>query len=266
MGELMQPVRLRAAGGAREVWLRMLIPGVLLVVVLALLVGTAPRGVLAAGIVVMGVGLLLSGAVGVFTGVRGPDWLIYLMILSGVAVLLLAPAPWRGLALICIPVSAIGYLIGKEVALIRYNRRREASPTTWVVAGEAITSVAEAKRRALFRLGSWQSLKDGRFEVVLGHRRFEAWGAAAEGFVVHIASDGRDPETLRVLAQVPPQRNEIPIALDTHGLMGWVPQGVRVPTEVALQALDGFFETQGAKNLTGWVWEGGAEAQELRFS
>ncbi len=56
------------------------------------------------------------------------------------------------------------------------------------------------------------------------------------------------------------------MALDTHGLTGWVPQGVKVPAGVAEKALDGFFESQGAKDLTGWAWERGAQAQELRFT
>ncbi|WP_146067415.1 hypothetical protein [Arthrobacter sp. SX1312] len=258
--------RLRGSGESREFRLRLLIPAILLVLLLFLLVGYVPREALVPAIVVVGAGLLISGAVGVRTGIRGPAWLIYGVILAGLALLLLAPAPWRGFALLSVPVSAIGYVIGKELAFFGYNRRHQASPSAWVVAGEAIDSVAEAKQRALSRLGRWESLEDGRFVVVLGHRRFEAWGAAAEGFVVHIASDGRDLETLSVLTHIPHQNDEVSIRLDTHGLTGRVPQGVKVPTEVAEQALNGFFETQGAKDLTGWAWESGAQAQDLRFS
>jgi hypothetical protein len=89
---------------------------------------------------------------------------------------------------------------------------------------------------------------------------------AGDGFVVHIALDGRDLATLCVLTRVPHQNDEVSISLDTHGLIGWVPLGVKVPADVAEQALSGFFETQGAENLPGWAWEYGAQAQDLRFS
>lgn len=258
--------RLRGASESREFLLRMLIPAIFLVLLLILLVGNVPRAVLAPAVVVVGVGLLTSGVVGLLTGIRGPAWLIYGVIFAGLAVLLLSPAPWRGFALLWVPVTALGYLSGKEIAFFGYNRRHQPSPSNWVVAGEAIESVAEAKQRAFSRLGRWESLKDGRFVVALGHRRFEAWGAAAEGFVVHIASDDRNLETLSVLTHVPPRNGEILIALDAHGLTGRAPQGVQVPTEVAKQALEGFFETQGVRDLTDWAWERGAQAQELRFT
>lgn len=64
--------RLRGAGESRDLWLQMLIPGVLLGVLLIVLVGFVPREVFVPSIVVVGVGLLTSGAVGVFTGIRGP--------------------------------------------------------------------------------------------------------------------------------------------------------------------------------------------------
>ena len=257
--------RLRGAGEPRDLLLQLLIPGVLLVLLLIVIAGFMPREVFVPSIVVVGMGLLTSGAVGVFTGIRGPSWLIYGLIFAELALLLLFPAPWRGLALLCVPVSAIGFTMGKEIAFFRYNSRQEVSETTWVVAGEAIADVAEAKRQAFSRLGSWESVQDGRFIVLLGHRRFEAWGAAREGFVVHIVLDDRDLATMRVLTRVPHQNDEVSISLDRHGLIGWVPRGVRVPAKVAEQALDGFFETQGAMDLTGWVWEDGAQAQELRF-
>ncbi|WP_434995865.1 hypothetical protein [Arthrobacter sp. Ld5] len=244
----------------------MLIPAALLILLLVLIVSNVPREVLPAAVVVVGVGLLISGAVGSLTGIRGPAWLIYGVIFAGLGLLLLFPAPWQGFALVWVPVSAIGYLFGKEIAFFVYNRRHQASPSTWIVAGEAIESVGKAKQQALSRLGRWESLKDGRFVVSLGHRRFEAWGAAAEGFVVHIASDDRDLETLSVLTHLPHQDDEVPMALDTHGLTGWVPQGVKVPADVAEKALDGFFESQGVRDLTGWAWERGAQAQELRFT
>ena len=258
--------RVRGAGESRDFWLRLLIPAILLVLLLFLLVGYVPGEALVPAVVVVGAVLLISGAVGVLTGIRGPAWLIYGVILAELALLLMLPAPWRGFALLSVPVSAIGYAFGKEIAFFGYNRRHQASPSTWVVAGEAIESVAEAKQRALSHLGRWESRKDGRFVVALGHRRFEAWGAAAEGFVVHVAADDRDLETLSVLTHLPHQDDEVSIAVDTHGLTAWVPQGVQIPTEVAEQALHGFFETQGAKDLTGWAWERGAQAQELRFT
>lgn len=261
-----ESARLRGVGKSRDFWLQMLIPGILLVLLLILLAGFVPREGFVPSIVIVGVGLLTSGAAGYFTGIRGPKWLIYGLIFAELAVLLLCPAPWRGLALLSVPVSAIGFAMGKEIAFFRYNSRQEVSENTWVVAGKGIADVAEAKRQAFSRLGSWESLRDGRFVVVLGHRRFEAWGSAGDGFVVHIALDGRDLATLCVLTRVPHQNDEVSISLDTHGLIGWVPLGVKVPANVADQALNGFFETQGAENLPGWAWEYGAQAQDLRFS
>ncbi len=68
-----------------------------------------------------------------------------------------------------------------------------------------------------------------------------------------------------ILTRIPHLVDEASISLDTHGLTGWVRCGVKVPAKVAEQALNGFFETQGTKDLTGWVWEDGAQAQELPF-
>lgn len=49
-------------------------------------------------------------------------------------------------------------------------------------------------------------------------------------------------------------------------LRAWVRLAVVVPINVAANALEGFFETQRAMTLDGWAGEGGAHAQELRFS
>lgn len=257
--------RSRGADESREFWLQMLIPGVLLVVLLISVVSFVPREVFVPSLVVVGVGTLAGCAVGILTGVRGPLWFIYGLISVELALLLLLPFPWRELALLCIPVSAIGFAMGKEIAFFLYNRRQQVSVTTWLVAGEAITDVVEAKRQASARLSSWESVEDGRFVVVLGHRRFEAWGASEEGFVVHTVLDDRDLATLRVLTRDPRQSDEIAIPLNRHGLTGWVPRGVIVPADVAEQALNGFFEIQGARDLIGWAWEDGEQAQELRF-
>jgi hypothetical protein len=59
---------------------------------------------------------------------------------------------------------------------------------------------------------------------------------------------------------------EVSMHLDTHGLIAWVPAGVQVPAAVVAEALEGFFESQGAMSLDGWTWEQGEQAQELRFS
>lgn len=254
--------RLKAASGPREFWLRMLIPAVLIIVLLMVLVGSRPGDDMVPAMLIVGVGLLASVAVGLRTGATGPTWVIYLLISIEVAVLLVLPAPWRGFALVCVPVSAIGFLMGREIAFLRADRRHEFSPTSWIVAGEPIADVTAAKQQALSRLRSWESPRDGRFIVVLGHRRFEAWGGHGEGFVVHVANNDRDLSTMHVLNRVPHQDGEVSVALDGHGLVGWVPSSVKVPTSVAEQALDGFFETQGAKPLAGWDWEGGAQAQE----
>lgn len=255
----------RDAGGYRDFGLRMLIPLGFLVLLLLWIVGFLPGEVFVPAMVIAGAGLLPGGAVGLFTGIRGPFWLIYALIFAELAVWFLLPDPWRGLAPVCVPASATGFLLGKEIAFFRSNRHPKFSAATWVVAGDGITEVGEAKRRGLSRLANWESPKDGRFVVALGHRRFEAWGSAGDGFVVHAARDGRDFATLGVLARVPHQNKEVSIPLDTRGLTGWVPVGVKVPAQVAEQALDGFFETQGAMDLPGWAWEYGAQAEDLRF-
>ncbi len=73
---------------------------------------------------------MAGGAIGFFTGIRGPHWPIYVLILTGLAGLLLLPHPWHGLAFVPIPASAIGYAMGKEVAFFRLNLRDPVSPIT----------------------------------------------------------------------------------------------------------------------------------------
>lgn len=257
--------RLPSTDGLRDFWMRMLVPGAFLLLLLILLIANRPSQDLVASVVVVGLGLMASGAVGVSTGIRGPAWVIYVLILLEVALLLLLPSVWRGLALVCVPVSAIGFMMGREIAFLRNNSHQKFSSTTWIVTGEPVTDVKAAKRLASSRLSNWESIKDGRFVVALGHRRFEAWGASQEGFIVHAVLDDRDLGTMLVLTRVPRQDDEVAIPLDSHGLMAWVPRGVKVPAIVAEQALDAFFESQGAGELTGWTWQGGERTQELRF-
>ncbi|MET0978922.1 MAG: hypothetical protein ABWX63_08905 [Paeniglutamicibacter terrestris] len=242
----------------------MLIPAIFLIL-LIVLIGFFPRDVAMLAAVIGVVGLMAGGAVGFLTGIRGPSWLIYLLIVAGIAWLLVLPSPWRSLALLSVPVSALGYAMGKEIAFYRFGNSQEVSETTWVVAGRALADVKGAKRIAISKLNGWDSVQDGRFVVSLGHRRFEAWGSTVDGFIVHTAADARAPATMSVLARFPHEDEEDSIALDGHGLRAWVPLGVMVPTNVATEALEGFFETQGALSLDGWGWESGAQAQELRF-
>ncbi|WP_247826519.1 hypothetical protein [Arthrobacter antioxidans] len=85
---------------------------------------------------VTGAGLLAAGVIGFLTGVRGPHWPIYALILAGLAVLFLSPSPWQWqwqwqwqwLTLAPVPVSACGYAIGKEVAFLRLSRRQPVPP------------------------------------------------------------------------------------------------------------------------------------------
>lgn len=108
-----------------EFWLRMLIPSVMLVLLLVLLVvGVPSESLVQAGLVVAG-GMLSGGAVGISTGIRGPHWVIYVLIFTEVAALLMAPDPWRGFALLPVPVCALGYGIGKEIAHFREAVRAE---------------------------------------------------------------------------------------------------------------------------------------------
>lgn len=260
-----ESARLRGLDKARDFWLRMLIPGIFLIL-LIVLIGFLPSEVVTHSTAIGVVGLLSGGAVGLLTGIRGPSWLIYVLIVAGIALLLVLPSPWRSLALLSVPVSALGFAMGKEIAFYRYNSRHEVSETTWVVAGEPIADIKGAKRIAISKLNGWDSIQDGRFVVSLGHRRFEACGSTVDGFIVHTALDARDLATMSVLTRFPHEDEEVSIALDAHGLRAWVPLGVKVPINVAAEALEGFFETQGALSLDGWAWESGAQAQELRFS
>jgi hypothetical protein len=252
--------------GRRDFWLRMLIPSLMLVLLVLLVVSFVPRDAFWPASVIVGVGFLVSAAVGLLTGIRGPFWLIYGLIFAELALLAVSPAPWQGLALLSVPVSALGFAVGKEIAFLRYNSGDQPLETSWVVAGEVIADVKEAKSRALSALRSWVSAQDGRFVVSLGHRRFEAWGSELDGFVVHVASDSRAVATLAVLTRLNSHEGEVSMHLDTHGLIAWVPAGVQVPAAVVAEALEGFFESQGAMSLDGWTWEQGEQAQELRFS
>ncbi|WP_326962186.1 MULTISPECIES: hypothetical protein [unclassified Arthrobacter] len=259
-----ESARLRGSDKSRDFRLRMLIPGIFLIL-LIVLIGFLPTEVVMQATVIGVVGLLSGGTVGLLTGIRGPSWLIYVLIVAGIALLLVLPSPWRSLALLSVPVSALGFAMGKEIAFYRFNSSHEVSETTWVVAGEAIADVKGAKSIASLKLNGWESIQDGRFVVSLGHRRFEAGGSAVDGFIVHTAVDARDLATMSVLTRFPHEDEEVSIALDAHGLRAWVPLGVMVPTNVAAGALEAFFETQGALSLDGWAWESGAQAQELRF-
>jgi hypothetical protein len=104
----------------------MLIPSALLALLLILLVANVPPAAFMPAILVTAVGLLAGGAVGLLAGIRGPHWVIYGLIFAGVAALLLAPAPWSGLALVCVPVPALGYSMGKEIAFFRVNRASDS--------------------------------------------------------------------------------------------------------------------------------------------
>ncbi len=108
----------------------MLIPAVLLTVLVAVLIGYRPHQEMASSFLVVGLGLLASAAVGVLSGVKGPSWAIYVLIVLEVGLLLLLPAPWQGLALVSVPVSAIGFMMGREIAFLRINRTQGVPPTT----------------------------------------------------------------------------------------------------------------------------------------
>jgi hypothetical protein len=107
----------------RDFWLCLLIPLVLFVGLLVFLFISTPSTVFPYALVVAGAGLVAGGVIGFFAGVRGPDWPIYALIFAGLAVLLLLPSPWQGLALAIVPASACGYGVGKEIATFRVQRR-----------------------------------------------------------------------------------------------------------------------------------------------
>lgn len=100
----------------------------LFVGLLVFLFTSTPSTVFPYGLVVAGAGLVAGGLIGLFTGVRGPDWPIYALIFAGLAVLLLLPPPWQGLALAIVPASACGYGVGKEIAISLLQRRHSVAP------------------------------------------------------------------------------------------------------------------------------------------
>ena len=110
-----ESTRLPGPDKARDFRLRMLIPGIFLISLIALM-GFLPTEIIMHATVIGVVGLLAGGAVGFLTGIRGPSWLIYVLIVAGIALLLVLPSPWRSLALLSVPVSALGFAMGKEIA------------------------------------------------------------------------------------------------------------------------------------------------------
>ncbi|MHA7207791.1 hypothetical protein [Arthrobacter sp. MDT1-65] len=108
----------------------MTIPSVLLAGLLILLFTSVPIDALPPALLITGAALFVGGAIGFFTGIQGPHWPIYALILTGLAVLLLLPHPWQGLAFVPVPTSAVGYAMGKEVAFLRMNLRPPTSPST----------------------------------------------------------------------------------------------------------------------------------------
>jgi hypothetical protein len=113
---------------ARDFWLRITIPSVLFAGLLVLLFTSVPLDALPPALSITGSALLIGGAIGFLTGIRGPHWPIYALIFTGLAVLLLLPRPWQGLTFVPIPTSAAGYAMGKEVAFLRLNLRKPVSP------------------------------------------------------------------------------------------------------------------------------------------
>lgn len=113
---------------SRDFWLGMLIPSGLLVGLLVFLLGSAPSEAIPHVLAVAGAALLAGGAIGTFTGVRGPHWPIYALIFIGLAVLLLLPSPWQGLALVPVPAASCGYAMGKEIGFFRVNRHHVVPP------------------------------------------------------------------------------------------------------------------------------------------
>ncbi|WP_406635655.1 hypothetical protein [Pseudarthrobacter quantipunctorum] len=114
----------------RDFWLRLTIPAVLFAGLLLLLFTSVQLDALPPALLITGAALLIGGALGFFTGIRGPHWPIYALIFTGLAVLLLLPHPWQGLTFVPIPTSAAGYAMGKEVAFFRSNLRQPVAPAT----------------------------------------------------------------------------------------------------------------------------------------
>ncbi len=130
LGDIVNRHALNRRRTALDFWLRMTIPTVLLAGLVVFLVSNVPPAVIPAALLVTGAALLAGGTIGFSTGVRGPHWPIYALILTGLAVLLFLPSPWDGFAFINIPASAIGYATGKEVSFFRLNLRHPVSPVT----------------------------------------------------------------------------------------------------------------------------------------
>lgn len=254
----------RASRVRRDLWLSMFIPLALLGGLFLLVNRFTPPESLMPLLGVVGAGVIAGGTVGFYTGVRGPHWIIYALIFVAIVALYLLSGVWRGFALVSTPILIAGFSIGKELDFFR-RERRDVSLTEWVVASEPIADIGRAKEHATSNLRSWDSVKDGRFVVALGYRRFEAWGSASEGFIVHVATDVNDIETLHVLTRSQTDDDEVPISLNSHGLTAWIPSRLRASAEVVQQALEAFMETQTAAEVPGWNWEAGDLAQEVRF-
>lgn len=87
-----ESARLRGLDKSRDFWLRMLIPGVFLIL-LFVLIGFLPSEVLVQATGIGVVGILSGGAVGFLTGIRGPSWLIYVLIVAEIAFLHVLSSP-----------------------------------------------------------------------------------------------------------------------------------------------------------------------------
>lgn len=130
MGDIVNRHALNRRRIALDFWLRMTIPTVLLAGLVVFLFSNVPPVVIPAALLITGAALLAGGTIGFFTGVRGPHWPIYALILTGLAVLLFLPSPWEELAFVNIPAPASGYAMGKEVSFFRRNRRNRVPPVT----------------------------------------------------------------------------------------------------------------------------------------
>ncbi|OAD97704.1 hypothetical protein [Arthrobacter sp. OY3WO11] len=130
MGDIVDKHVLDRRRIVRDFWLRITIPAVLFAGLLVFLFTSVSLDALPPALLITGAALLIGGAIGFLTGIRGPHWPIYALIFTGLAVLFLLPHPWRGLAFVPIPTSAAGYAMGKEVAFFRLNLRQPVLPTT----------------------------------------------------------------------------------------------------------------------------------------
>ena len=130
MGDIVDKHVLDRRRIVRDFWLRITIPAVLFAGLLVLLFTSVSLDALPPALLITGAALLMGGAIGFLTGIRGPHWPIYALIFTGLAVLLLLPHPWQGLAFVPIPTAAAGYAMGKEVAFFRSNLRQQVLPAT----------------------------------------------------------------------------------------------------------------------------------------